>query len=224
MYYGTGKWLDTLLFKLEKRFGKHTIRNLTEYVIGGMAIVFVMEYMLSYKAGIDLRDLLAFDRAAVLSGQVWRVLSFIFLPPDLSIIFIIFALYFFWLVGSSLERAWGSFRFGIFYILGIIGSLVSGFITGYTTNLYLNMSMFLAFAALFPDFEIILFFILPVKVKWLAWADAAFLAYIFIKGGWSIKAVIAAAFINIAVFFGRDLIKKIYYFIRRVIYKIKIKK
>ena len=126
------------LKKLEYKLAPHAIHNLMTIMIGAMAIVFVADFAVSM-AGM-------FDRDAVFAGQVWRIFSFIFLPPDSSPIFIIFALYLYWLMGTSLEREWGALYFNLFYLAGIIGALIAGFITGYATNNYLNMSLFLAFA------------------------------------------------------------------------------
>ncbi|NCA67800.1 MAG: rhomboid family intramembrane serine protease [Clostridia bacterium] len=220
MVYGNHKILD----KIENRFGRRSPQNLISYIVGAMAIVYVFDYIYAMNTGISLYKIMMFDRAAIFSGQIWRIISFIFLPPASSVIFIIFALYFYWLMGSSLERKWGSFRFNLFYSLGLIGSIAAGFITGYTVNLYLNMSLFLAFAAVFPDFQIMLFFIAPVKAKWLAWVCCVYLTYDFIVNDWSIRAAIIASFINIIIFFGTDYIRYAKYRINHFKYKIKTNK
>ncbi len=88
--------------------------------------------------------------------------------------FIAFSLYFYYLIGTALEREWGSFWFDVYYFCGAIGTVIAGFITGSATNYYLNMSLFFAFAALYPNFQVLLFFFIPIKIKWLAYVDAAF--------------------------------------------------
>ena len=132
-------------------------------------------------------------------------------------------MYFYWLIGSGLEREWGSFRFNVFYLCGAIGTILSGLITGYVGNTYLNFSLFLAFALLYPDFQVMLFFILPVKMKWLAWLDVAFLALEFLRSSWSGKLAILFAFANILLFFGKDFWQFFQNQIRRYQYRKKMK-
>jgi membrane associated rhomboid family serine protease len=139
--------------------------------------------------------------------QPWRLVTFLFLPPPSSMIFVLLALYFTWLVGNSLEQEWGALKFNLFYLLGAIGTAAAGFITGTAqTNEYLNLSLFFAFATLFPDYEIRLFFILPVKVKWLGLLSGAFVMYQFAVGGMSTRVAIAAVFANYLLFFSGHIV------------------
>ena len=131
-------------------------------IVAGMGAVFLID--LFYPAtSFSLRSLLAFNRDAVLHGQIWRLITFIFIPPDSSVFFILFSLYFYWLIGSALENQWGAFRFNVYYLCGIIGTIVAGMITGYATSSYLNLSLFLAFALLYPDYQVMVFFFCPSK-------------------------------------------------------------
>jgi Predicted membrane protein len=192
------------LNKLEYKYGKYAIHNLMPVLIGAMGIVFAADLLLSQY--VSLYNAFTFDRAQIFSGQIWRVLTFVVLPPSSSLIFIIFSLYFYYLIGTSLEREWGALKFNIYYLIGIIGTIIAGLITGYADNYYLNMSLFFAFAMFYPDFQILLFFVLPVKIKWMAWLDAAFFIYLFIIGDWSARASIIAALLNFFIFFGSDFI------------------
>ena len=195
------------LKKLEYKLAPYAIKNLMTIMIGAMAIVFVADFAVSSSGqGLSLYGWLMFDREAVMAGQVWRLFTFIFLPPDSSVIFIIFALYLYWLMGSALEREWGSFYFNLFYLTGIIGALISGLITGYATNDYLNMSLFLAFALFYPNFQLYIFFLIPIKIKWLAWIDVFFIAVEFIFGGWGDRLAIIFSLINVIIFFRRDMV------------------
>ena len=133
------------------------------------------------------------------------MITFVFVPPNASMITLLFSLYFYWMIGSALEHQWGAFRFNMYYLCGIIGSILSGCITGYATNTYLNMSLFLGFALMFPDFEVNLFFFLPVKMKILALIDAIGLLISFFRVGISGKIALIMAIINVILFFGRDL-------------------
>lgn len=194
-----------LLGSLQYKYGKYAVQNLMLIVVGAMAIVFIMDFLISAASGISVYSLLMFDRAQILKGEVWRVLTFAFLPPNSSIIFIIFSLYFYYMIGSALEHEWGSFKFNVFYIFGIIGTIIAGFITGYADNYYLNMTLFLAFAILYPNFEILLFFFFPIKMKYLAYVDAALLIYLLVTDTWSGKLAIIISVLNLILFFWRDL-------------------
>lgn len=184
------------------KYGRYAPRNLMLYIVGAMALVFIADYALATTVGFSLSRLFMFTRSEVLAGQVWRIVTFTLLPPNSSLLFIVFTLYFYYLIGSTLEREWGSFWFDVYYICGVIGSLIAGFITGGATNYYLNMSLFFAFAVLHPDFQVLLFFFLPIKIKWLALLDAAFFLYSFITGSWMVRAAIIASLVNFFLFFG----------------------
>lgn len=210
MYYRQG-FLD----KLDRKLGRFAIKNLMMIFIGAMAIVFIMNIPISSATGQSLYSRLLFNREAIFSGEVWRIFTFVFLPPDSSLIFIVFSLYLYYIIGSTLERQWGALGFNLFYFVGIIGSIIAGFITGYATNNYLNMSLFLAFALLNPDFQLLLFFFIPIKMKWLAVVDIVLLGIDFIYSSWAIRAAIIASLANVLIFFTPHLIDHTKAIIRR---------
>ena len=190
------RWLNDL----ERRIGRHYIPNLMKYLTLAMLGVFILEYLpLSQSAWY----LLYFNRDLILRGEIWRVITFIFLPPNSSLIFILLSLYFYYFLGTSLENHWGGARFNIYYGIGILGSVVAGFLTGYTTNSYLNTSLLLAFAVLYPDMEFMLFFFLPVKVRWIGWAWGLYLIYQLIVISWSYKLALIFSFLPFILFFGK---------------------
>ncbi|MGN1136354.1 MAG: hypothetical protein ACI4SF_09060 [Oscillospiraceae bacterium] len=199
-----------LLNKLERKFGRYYIPNLMLYIVIGNLIVFIFDYLFPE---LLISSYMYFDRDAVLSGQVWRVLSFILVPFNSNPVFMLISCYFYWLIGSQLEQVWGGFRFNVFYLTGIIGTIIGGFISGYASAGYLNLSLFLAYALLFPNERFLLFFFIPVKAKWLAWIDAAFLLYDMIMtlafGYWQISLCIIISFLNLALFFGGGVIQRI---------------
>ena len=209
--------MNQILNKMERKFGKYAIPNLITIIVFGMGLVFLLDTFFAANPNYDyyLSDLLYFDTDLILQGQIWRVITFLFLPESSSALWIIFTLYFDWLIGKSLENQWGSFRFNVFYFLGAIGSIIGGIITGWATNSYLNASLFLAFATLFPDFELMLFFILPVKVKYLGMISAAILIYSLIVYPVSYKVAILISLINFFLFFGKDFYQRIKMFIQR---------
>ncbi len=169
-------WLD----KLERKFGRYAIPNLMYYII----ILYGVGFVLNLVNPEFYYRYLSLNAEAVLHGQVWRLVTFIIEAPSDSIIFIIFVLHLYYMIGIELERAWGSFRFNVYFFSGmffhILAAFVVYFIWGISLPLstwYLNLSLFFGFASLYPNVEFLLFMILPVKVKWLALIDALYFAY-----------------------------------------------
>lgn len=195
------KWFN----KLERRFGKYAIVNLMTYIVILNAVVYALD-MFVPQSGLYYK--FALVPAKVLQGEVWRLITFLFLPPRTSPIWIVFTLYFYYLVGSNLENLWGSFRFNLYYLIGVLSTIVAAFI-GFSpiSAEHLNLSLFLAFAYLFPNFEVLIFFILPIKIKYIAWFNWAFILFsiVFSPLPWKLSA--AASIVNYFVFFGSDLIK-----------------
>jgi len=200
-------WYD----KIARRFSRLAIPDLMKYIVLTMGAVFIIDFVTGYKAS----SLLMFDWAAIQQGQIWRLISFIFIPVNSSPIFIIFSLYFYWMIGVGLEQEWGAARFNLFYLTGIVGTIIAGIITGYAVNFYLNLTLFLAFAVLFPNFEVRLFFFLPVKMKWLAWLDAAYLAYLLIISDWPGRLAIIVSLANFILFFWQSAWNRVINFRRQ---------
>ena len=132
------------------------------------------------------------------------------LPSQLvGYVFIAFTWYIFYLMGSALEGFWGEFRFNLFLLTGWALTLAASFVTPLspTTNLFIGGSVFLAFARLNPDFELAIFFILPVKIKWLALFTWLMTAYGLIVGSWPVRLQIFASVANFLIFFARDIVR-----------------
>lgn len=196
------RWLD----KLERKFGSDFgVRDLMLYVCASMGCVYLFELLFRFPA----MSLFSLFTPYALHGQFWRFITFIFLPPYGGLLTVVIALYFYYFVGSALERAWGTFRFNFYYLCGIIGAIIAALISGIGDNTYLNLSLFLAFAMLFPEQEVLLFFIIPVKVKYIALLDWLLFLYQFIVGSWFTRAAIIASLINFFLFFGSDIYKQV---------------
>jgi hypothetical protein len=191
-----------LLDKLDKKFRNWGIPHITLHLVFGQSLVFLL--MLTAHANIRT---LALIPARVLQGEVWRLFTFLFIPPTRNAIFIIFALYLFYLMGTALESYWGTFRYNIFLLIAYLATVGASFLTPYapSSNAYIGGSVFLAFALLNPDFELALFFILPVKIKWLALLTWGWYFIQFVFGSWTSRLLILASVLNILVFFGKDM-------------------
>lgn len=198
-----------LLDKLERRLGRFAIPNLTLWLVIGQVFVFL-------SALLRLLDLTYFVLlpALALNGEWWRVLTFVFMPPALptqlvGYVFIAFTWYIFYLMGSALEGFWGEFRFNLFLFTGWLLTAAASFVTPLapTTNLFIGGSVFLAFARINPDFELVIFFILPVKIKWLALLTWLATGYGLVVGSWPVRLQLLASVANFLLFFAGDIVR-----------------
>lgn len=196
-------WLN----KLERKIGRFAIHNLTMYLIGCYVIGYGIFYLLP-----QLISWLTLEPGLILKGQVWRIVSWILVPPTGNILTIIIMLLFYHSLGTALERAWGAFRYNVYIFSGIflttLGAFLLYFITGgflgigfYFSTYYINMSIFLAFAVSNPDMEVLLYFILPIKIKWMAFVYAAFILYDVVQGNMVTRVAIFASLLNFVIFF-----------------------
>ncbi len=203
-----------LITKLEQKFGRYGIHNLTIYIIicyaVGYALQLLQPHMLNY---------LTLDPGLILHGQAWRIFTWVLVPPESLDIFTIIMLYFYYSIGATLERTWGTFRYTLYIFSGliftVIGAFILYFMTGelYTmTNLgmafstyYISTSILLAFAATYPDMQVLFWFIFPLKVKWLGILYGAQILYQIVNclrsGVWFLAIPIAASLLNFVIFF-----------------------
>lgn len=202
-------WLDRFCAR-HPRLG---IPNLMLYIaIANVAIYLIDTFSLG---GMSLSSLLIFSRAAIFQGQVWRLITFVLVPLSGDILmkgtglfFVAISAYFYYWIGSMLERQWGTTKFTVFYVSGVILNIIVGMITGYATIYYVNMSMFFAFATLFGETRVLFMYIIPVKVKWLAWLDAAYFIWEilqFLMAGLYLFALLpVVAILNYLIYFWND--------------------
>lgn len=173
------------LNKLEKKLGKYAVKNLMYYIIMLYALGFVI---LLVKPEI-YSNWLSLNAPAILSGQIWRIFTYIIYPPTGNIITILISLYFYYTVGTLLERQWGTFRFNLYFFTGVLLHaiaavfiyLVWGMVLEMGTY-YLNLSMFFAFAAMFPEMQVLFMWLIPIKMKWLAYIDGIYFAVTIAAG------------------------------------------
>ena len=191
------------------RFG---IPNLMRVIVIGNVAVYVL-MLLTQANDANALSFLTFNLNALLHGEVWRLVTFVLLPFTYRPISLFIMLSFYYWIGSTLERQWGTAKFNLYYISGalltVLGVVLASLITGnpYLTAAgtgYVNLSMFFAFAFLFPNTTVLLFFILPVKMKWLAYLDGALFAFDIIKAigahNWAGVVLPIVALLNFAVF------------------------
>lgn len=185
------------------RFG---IPNLMMIVaIGSIAVWVLMQMDTTGK----LYALLCMSGQRVLHGQIWRIVTFAFVPGNQNLLWFLISLYFYYWIGSSLEREWGTGKFTIYYLSGMLLTAIYGvllsLILGHDVTVnttYLNLSLFFAFATLFPDVQVLLFFIIPIKIKWLAYLDAALFVLSVVTEPFPIDLLPVVAVLNYLVFCG----------------------
>ena len=208
-------WLD----KLERKLGRYAIPNLTVYLLAGYVIGCGIIYLMP-----NLIGWLTLEPALILRGQIWRIISWVLIPPTTNPISLLFLVLLYYSLGTALERTWGTFRYNVYIFSGILFTVIAVFILygvffalygtevplssiGLVSTNYITMSIFLAFAAIYPDMEVLLYFVLPIKMKWMALVYAVMALYYFITGGIVSRVAIAASLLNFVIFFlsGRNM-------------------
>ena len=187
---------------LEKRFGRFAIPNVTAIFIAAQVFAFVANAL---NPGLLDRMILIPER--VLNGDVHRLVTYLAIPPGGHPLWAFFAWYLFYLMGQALEHYWGIFRYNLFILLGFLATTGAAFAAPDQPcgNGFLYGTVFLAFAFLNPNFELRLFFILPVKIKWLAGLTWIGYFFQFVVGDAITRLSVAAATANFFLFFGQDL-------------------
>lgn len=219
MNYGKSKW--------EKRFGRYAIKNLSLYLVIGYAIGYVLS--LSDATSSFLYNWLSLDAWQILHGQVWRLFTWLLIPPSSFDFFTLLMLYFYWSIGTTLERVWGTWKYNTYIFGGILCTIAASFLcllyiyvwvgpvmggdvnaqvmsyysmyaSYYLSTYYVNLSIFLGYAATFPDMQVMLFFVIPLKTKVLGVIYLILMGYYFITGNIFSKFVIGAALVNMGIF------------------------
>ena len=202
-------WLD----KLERKLGRFAIPNLTVYLLVGYVIGFGIVNLMR-----DMVGYLTLEPALILRGQVWRLISWVLIPPTDNLISLVFLVLLYYSLGTALERTWGSFRYNVYIFSGLLFTVLAVFglyafyyfrygvevplsAVGLIGTNYITRSIFLAFAVIYPDMEVMLYFILPIKMKWMALVYVVLAGYDFINGGIGIRVAIGASLLNFVIFF-----------------------
>ena len=186
------------------------------YIVIANALIYVVS--LFDRSGM-LLNTLAMDPAAVLHGQIWRLVTYVLIPTNGGFWLIISLMFYYWL-GEALERLWGSTRFTVYYVSGMLltalAAILARFIDGISIPLYgasyVNTALFMAYALTYPDAMVRIYFILPVKMKWLAILEAALFAIQVVRyaaaGLWGMALLPIVALLNLFVFFSPALYHK----------------
>ncbi|WP_418474615.1 rhomboid family intramembrane serine protease [Frisingicoccus sp.] len=203
----------SLLDKMERKFGRYAIQDLMKYII----ILYVVGMILRYATPGVYETWFMLDASKILQGQVWRIFTFLLQSPNNNLLFFIITLYFYYMIGSVLERTWGSFRFNVYYFTGVLctvlAAILTYLITGrvyYLDTTFVNASLFLAFAFEYPDMEVLLMFIIPIKMKWMAYLSMVVYAVDFIQGNMGTRIAILVSLLNFVLYFSSIIKRKGY--------------
>ena len=208
--------------KFERKFGKYAIKNLSLILV----ICYAVGYLISMIRPLEpVLSFLTLNPYAICHGQVWRLVTWVLIPPYSFDLLTLVTLFFYYSIGRALERAWGDFRYNIYIFSGMLFTVVGSFliwgyyalttpnmtadqmsylmqlVSMYFSTYYVNMSIFLAFSTTFPDVRVLLMFLIPVKVKWLGYLYGALLIYEFIFSSGVLRVVIAVSLLNFVLFF-----------------------
>lgn len=210
----------------ERKFGKYAVRDLSLKLI----LLYLIGYAIYY-INPDLLYYMSLNPYAIVHGQIWRLVSWLLFPPqNNNLFFVAVMLFFYYSIGTSLERVWGTWRYNVFIFRGILLTILSAFLWmafsyltggggliaqvgaesyfGYYSlsfsTYFINMGIFFAYALTFPEAVVLLFFIIPVKVKWLGLLDVVYLLLEFVQGTSAARFAIAATFLNIGILYLRS--------------------
>lgn len=199
--------------QLEQRYGRFAVKNLTMFLIAAQCIGLAMSLTMR-----DQFDKIPLQMSLVKQGEFWRLGTFFFMPVTDHPLFFFFGAYLFYLMGTTLEANWGDFRFNLYILIATLGTYVAGLIfpDQPLTNAFIDSSVFLAFAYLYPGFVIMMFFILPVQIKWLALLTWLGYGYTLLFLPWPAKAMVLAAVANFFLFFGHEIFWRAYHHKRRM--------
>ena len=208
--------------KLERKFSKYAISNLTMYLIFG----YVIGYVLS-RVSPQILSFLTLDPYQILHGQIWRLVTWVLMPPSTQgVLFYAIMLLFYYQLGMNLERTWGVFRYNVYIFGGILYTILGAVVTwmimtviygnaaftgalvgAQISTYYICMSIFLAFAVCYPNMQILLYFIIPIKMKWMAYVYAALMLVDLVQSSWPRRIVMVMSLLNFVIFFlsTRDL-------------------
>ena len=204
-----------MLDKLERKIGKYAIKNLTIYLLIAYAIGYLLMFGQQF-TGVPYLNYIWFEPYLVLKGQIWRLFTWVLIPPKGNIVVAIIMFILYYQLGTALERAWGAFRFNVYIFGGMLFTIIGAFITfficgplipvgGFISTYYINLSIFLAFAVCFPDMQVLLYFIIPIKMKWMAIFYLVVVGYDIVNwvsmGWWFAAIPIIASLLNFFIFF-----------------------
>ena len=200
------------LTKLERKYGRWCIPNLIAILVGGQIVIYAVELFVNRY----ITYFLTLTRPALFAGEVWRLVTFLFVPfSSGGILSFALGAYFTWFIGSALEAVWGDFRFNLYILAGMLGAVLACLATGWADTYCLSLSLLLAFALLYPEMQVLLFYIIPIKVKYFGIFAAAIWVLSFFGTSWAGRLNYLLSMAGFFLFFGPVLWSNIRAWYRR---------
>ena len=213
-----------MLDKLERKFGKYAVHNLMMYLVLGYVIGYVFNLLTLATAGrtgsTNVVSMLMFEPYYIMHGQVWRLITWVLIPPRENVLFLVIMLFMYYQLGTALENTWGAFKFNVYIFGGMLLTMLAGFadyfimvyllnwkpeatigIGYFVTTYYILMSIFLAFSVYFPNMEVRLYFIIPIKMKWMSIFYGILILTSIVTNPWYLSIIIVASMLNFLFFF-----------------------
>ena len=204
--------MNNWLNKLERKYGRYGIPNLTNILVAGQILVFAIELFIDR----TITAWVGLNRFFLLQGQIWRAITFVFIPfSGGSILSVVLGIYFTWFVGSALEREWGDFRFNLYVLLGMAGAWLACLMTGSADTYCLSLSLLLAFAMLYPELQVLLFFVIPIRVKYFGVFAAVLWVFSFLGASLPGKLDYLLSMLNVWLFFAPMAYRSLRAWVRR---------
>ncbi len=199
--------------KLERKYGRFCMPTRINFLIGGQILVYAIELFVNQYISFYL----SLSRTALFAGQIWRLFTFVLVPfsggGPLSVVL---GIYFTWFVGSALEREWGDFRYTLYFLLGMVGTVLACLLTGVTASTYcLSLSLLLAFAMLYPEVQLLLFFVIPIRVKYFGVFAAVLWVFSFLGASLPGKLDYLLSMLNVWLFFAPMAYRSLRAWVRR---------
>lgn len=204
----TPKWID----RLERLMPGLGIPNLALYLVGAQGLGFL--YLLANPRALSL---LILDPYSVVHGEPWRLVTFLAVPPPLGPLWMVVALWFLYFIVNAIEQEWGEFRTTLYVLVAVVLTIAFSFLFSVPIGSVpeLQSTLFLAAATIAPEYQILLFFIIPAKLKWLAWLSVAFIVWSLIFNSWLGRLYLLVMYANYLLFFGPYFMGRLKAFQRR---------
>ena len=204
------RWVDRFCAR-NPRFG---VAGLMRILMVGNALIWLLAMM--DRTGTVIYYLTLYPQM-ILQGQIWRLVTFIFVPASSGFLTLIF-LYFYYFIGTTMEREWGQAKFSLYFLCGMLATIIFAFVVWfsggktlnpYSVAEYIYLSMFFTFATYYPDVQVLLFFFIPIRMKYLALIDAAYFLLAVIQNPFPVNLLPIVAVLNYLIFFGGTLVRLI---------------
>lgn len=208
-----------MLDKLEKKFGKYAINNLIVYLLCGYGIGYLLKFGQQFTS-VPYLEYITLEPSKILQGEIWRLFTWVIVPPQESILWAVIMFMLYYQLGSVLERTWGAFKFNVYIFGGMLFTVIGAFLVYFLyqpyvdlgvfqvgvffSTYYINLSIFLAFSTCFPDMQVLLYFIIPIKMKWMSIFYLVIIGYNIVQyvmaGYWFAAVPIIASLLNFFIF------------------------